>query len=300
MKKAITFGFGIPAHNEAQTIGPLLEHLRAIKWAGRTPEKIVVVSEGSTDETNAVVKDLVSKSKEVPIILKIFSERRGKPIAINEMVKELKGLDVIGMISADCSPAAGTIEQLLEAFQDPTVGISAGRVVTCGPEDNLAVSISKILWDVHHEIALDHPKSTEITFFRNIPLAVHPTTKADEADLEASLLENGYKISYNPTAIIYNQAPLALSDYFKQRVRVTVGHLDVTKRTGYNVGTMKMGSRVDAIKKVIRRGDHRLTTLALGTFLETVIYLCARFKMLCASKDNSGIWSQSATTKRPF
>jgi cellulose synthase/poly-beta-1,6-N-acetylglucosamine synthase-like glycosyltransferase len=295
-----TFAFAVPAYNEIQTIGVLLERLRTVRWRGQTPSKILVVSDCSTDGTDELVEKIAREEKKFPIVLKGFPVRSGKPAAINNALTELAGSELVVMVSADCLPDVGTIEKLLDCFDDPKVGISAGRIVTCGPETNVAVAISKILWDVHHEIALEVPKSTEITIFRNLSISVHQLTLADEADLEASIKEKGYDLKYSPDALIFNQAPLTISDYFKQRLRVTLGHMEVSERKGYSVGTMSFNARFRAIKKVIQKKEHKLTILFWGVILESLIYGCATLKYLFYKSSKTGVWSQSASTKRPF
>jgi|GEM_PF-1475894 len=297
--KRPSYGFGVPAYNEHQTIQLVLNRLKAVRWRGDPPKKIVVVSDCSSDGTDEIVTSLALDEKEVPILLKRMPARSGKPAAINLAMKELADCEFVGMVSADCLPKEGALETLLDCFNNPEVGVSAGRIVTCGNTDRLSVRISKILWDVHHEIALVAPKSSEISLLRNISVTVNPTI-ADEADLEASVVARGFRINYSPNAVIYNQAPSNLSDYFFQRLRVTFGYFELAQRTGFSVGTLKMSHRFRSIIKVFKRGEHKLIDIAAGVFLEVFIYLCAVFQAKVLRKNMSGIWKPSTSAKRPF
>ena len=59
MKPTVTIG--IPSYNEAQNIGQLLESLLKQVSNSYILEKIIVCSDGSTDDTEQVVKKLESK-----------------------------------------------------------------------------------------------------------------------------------------------------------------------------------------------------------------------------------------------
>lgn len=288
----ITFAVAIPVSNEAQNIVQLLERVVMAQ-----PARVLVVSDGSTDETDELVRAFAARGA-VPVALHTTPERRGKADAVNRIISALPDVDVIAMISGDAMPGEGCVERLVAAFVDPSVGVAAGRPVPEGPGGVPAVEVSRLLWALHHRIALSSPKSTEITVFRNVIPGIDASARTDEAAIEAGVASRGYRIVYVPDAIIRTNSPLSLRDYVKQRTSVTMGHLAVA-REGYGVGTLSWRERFRAVGALWREEGIALSTLALAVVLEAGIYGAAWCRLRFGSRVQ-GVWSRSASTKRPF
>src|SRR3989344_306584 len=79
---------GIPAFNEEKNIGVLLESILLQKGNNFTIDKVIVVCDGSRDNTAEIVK-LYSK-KFNQISLKDDNKRKGKAARLNEFYKSLK------------------------------------------------------------------------------------------------------------------------------------------------------------------------------------------------------------------
>jgi cellulose synthase/poly-beta-1,6-N-acetylglucosamine synthase-like glycosyltransferase len=288
-----SFGIAIPVSNEAQNIERLLE-----RAAASGPARILVVSDGSRDGTDALVRAAAASSS-VPITLLTQSERRGKADAVNRILSAMADLGIVVMISGDALPAPGCIERLVAAFDDPAAGVAAARPVPEGPSGNPAVAVSRLLWSLHHRIALAKPKSAEITAFRNVLDRIDPAARADEAAIEAAVAARGFHVVYVPEAVVHTHSPLTLRDYVRQRTRVTVGHLSLANQYGYRVGTLSWRHRLGAIRDVRRDEGVRAVTLGLAALLEAAVYSAAWIRMRFAPP-RGGAWARIQTTKRTF
>jgi biofilm PGA synthesis N-glycosyltransferase PgaC len=288
----LRFAVAIPVSNEAQNIGALLERV-----VDARPERVLVVSDGSTDDTDALVQAFAAHS-DIPVHLQTNPVRRGKADAVNRIIAALPDVEIIAMVSGDAMPQEGCIERLVAAFHDSTVGVAAGRPVPEGPGDLPAVAITRLLWALHHRIALEHPKSTEITVFRNVLARIDPHSRADEAAIEAGVMARGLRVVYVPEALIRTNSPLSLRDYAKQRTSVTIGHLMVA-RQGYGVGTLSWRQRFRALRDVWRQDKVRLSTVVYAVGLEACIYVAA-WSRLRFGPALDGMWSRSNSTKRTF
>src|ERR1041385_4839945 len=74
---------GIPAYNEEANIGELLKHILSQRQINFNISKIIVISDGSTDKTVAIV----SKFKNKKITLINYKKRKGQISRQNEIIK---------------------------------------------------------------------------------------------------------------------------------------------------------------------------------------------------------------------
>jgi len=94
--KIITVTIGIPAYNEEKNIGNLLFSILNQTQSVYSVDKIIVASDGSTDETVRIVKNIRN-----PLVKVIEnSERKGKPHRLNQLIKNTNS-DVLVILDAD-------------------------------------------------------------------------------------------------------------------------------------------------------------------------------------------------------
>ena len=113
----------IVAHNEATNLPRKIASLLACRHSEWIHE-ILIGSDGSTDATVAVVRSIGDpRVKAVE-----FSERRGKPAVLNDVIPTATGEFVLLADSRqEFDPAC--FERLLENFEDPRVGVVSGELV---------------------------------------------------------------------------------------------------------------------------------------------------------------------------
>lgn len=89
---------GIPALNEEGNIAALITSILKQRQMGFTLHSIVVVSDGSTDQTVSIVRKLSEKH---PVIICLHSaQRRGKAVALNKIYKKNQA-DLLLTMDAD-------------------------------------------------------------------------------------------------------------------------------------------------------------------------------------------------------
>jgi hypothetical protein len=116
----------IPVHNGAATIGAVVESLLAAPYPGE--RQILVVSDGSTDATVAIVGRYADRGVE----LLALPTRIGKTEAENLAFDHLRGEIVVNTdASVRLDPMA--LLELVDAMADPMVGVASGRDVSVDP-----------------------------------------------------------------------------------------------------------------------------------------------------------------------
>ncbi len=235
-QKSFTVSIGVMAYNEEKIIRQCLNALQKQELGGHNLEQIVVVSSGSTDLTDQIVREMAEKDKRIQLIVQ--PSRMGKASAINEYLAISKG-DIAIIESADTITEPDTIKELVAPFHDPQVGMCGVHPVPVNEKKSfVGYSVHK-LWQLHHAMAMDNPKCGEMVAFRNVVPRIPKYTAVDEAAIEAMLVQGGYKLAYAPRAILQNKGPENLKDFIKQRRRIASGHRHLAASMGHEVFTQK-------------------------------------------------------------
>ena len=116
----------VPSYNEEASIRNTLDGLLELRYPPDR-RKIVVISDASTDRTDAIVREYASRGVE----LLRLPERRGKTAAENAAGAVVRG-EIVVNIDATVRLHPDSLQALVRAFQDPTVGVASGRDVSVG------------------------------------------------------------------------------------------------------------------------------------------------------------------------
>lgn len=106
MKMQPTISVIVPAYNEGEFLGDCLACLK--KQAFRKPFEIIVVDNGSTDQTSLIAKQFGVRL--------IKENKKGVVFALKTGVSAAKG-EIIAFTDADCKPPANWLDQIYKQFQ---------------------------------------------------------------------------------------------------------------------------------------------------------------------------------------
>jgi len=282
------FEIGIIAHNEARNICSLIDALLIQADNTKLPFNVIVIASGCRDGTEDIVKGCKNRDNRIELLIE--KQRNGKASAINHFLNRVSG-EISVISSADVIPADNTLNKLLEVFFDPKIGMAGVRVI---PKNSpgLAGLLNKLLWELHHEVALLRPKLGEFIAIRNIVDRIPEETAADEASLEAIVTKKGFKIKYIPDAIIYNYGPKNLAEFIKKRIRIFVGHLYVRDTMRYYVSTYKIRSLIPTVAKKLKNEKMNALYIICLTCLEIFARALSCFDYYIRKKTYH-IWSRN-------
>ena len=116
----------LPAYNESARIRATIDSLLEIDYPADR-RQIVIVSDGSTDDTDTVVGEYSDRGVELFRV----AQRCGKTSAENAAAPALRGEIVINT-DASIRIQRGSVKELVRQFQDPTIGVASGRDVSVG------------------------------------------------------------------------------------------------------------------------------------------------------------------------
>jgi cellulose synthase/poly-beta-1,6-N-acetylglucosamine synthase-like glycosyltransferase len=113
----------VAAHDEEDVIERRVDNLLALDYPGGQL-RIVVASDGSTDRTNEIVRDLAARSENVELL---ECARAGKATAQNTAVAEATS-EVVAFSDANSHWEPDALRTLVRSFADPDVGYVCGQL----------------------------------------------------------------------------------------------------------------------------------------------------------------------------
>lgn len=186
------------------------------------------------------VKIFIVGPREIPATSVFFikeKRRMGKAYWIKRiLLKKKSGISIL--ISGDVSIGKDFIRGVLRNFEKKDVGMVCFKV---RPKvfKSFIGKLYEAVWVLNDALSRFRPKGGEAIAFRNgIVKKFHEKVVADEAYIEANVVLSGYDVVYESKICVKNYSPRSLSEFFSQRVRYHIGHLQVKKETGYKVASL--------------------------------------------------------------
>jgi cellulose synthase/poly-beta-1,6-N-acetylglucosamine synthase-like glycosyltransferase len=246
----------IPAHNEAQNIEQVMRSLLDQRTEHARLIEIVAVASGCTDDTAERARSISRGRPGVHV--QVQEVRAGKVAAINEYLKmRHPRAEIIVLCSADLRVAPDVVERIVQCFRnEPDVGMVGARPVPDNDDKTLVGRMVKLVWEMHHRVALHTPKMGELVAFRaDLVERVNELSVVDEASIEDIIISKGYRLGYVPDAVVTNHGPERLDEFFEQRRRIARGHYWLDFAFGYRVATLDNGVLVNAVLDMAKDED---------------------------------------------
>jgi cellulose synthase/poly-beta-1,6-N-acetylglucosamine synthase-like glycosyltransferase len=294
IQSIVDCSIGIMAYNEEANIGQLLKSLLDQKSSELIIKNIIVVASGCTDKTESIAYDYASRNPKIEVLVQ--HRREGKAAAVNLFLHHAQS-DILVLESADTLPESMAIERLLSPFTDSKVGMTGGHPIPVNNCHTFMGFAVHLLWSLHHQIGLRHPKLGEMIAFRRIFSRIPPDSAVDEASIELLIRGQGYDLRYVPEAIVYNRGAETVGDFLKQRRRIHAGHLRMRHQQGYGVSTMHSGRIIMALLRTWQWDWRYLfwTPAVIGLEIYGRLLGWVDFRL---RKQDHAVWDVAETTKK--
>jgi glycosyltransferase involved in cell wall biosynthesis len=288
---ATTITIAVPTHNRATTLGDTLRSLCALAIPSGAALDCVVVDNGSTDSTPAVVEE-AARSAPFPI-RRVFEARLGSSHARNRAVQETRA-DLIFFIDDDATAEPSWAAEMMAEIERRGLDAACGMVL---PEWSVPPPpwLGKSLWvrlAVHDREKIEGQAAREAENLANYfsaNVGLRRTTferfgmfredlgvvgdnpiSGEDTELFARIVERGGAMGFAPRAIVHHRIPAA---------RMTPAYLR-RKSFAFGVGSGIVGGRHhNRLDKLVRNAA-RMTVAAMRGDRERTIYHeleCANF-----------------------
>ena len=292
---ALDITIGICAYNEAQNIERSIRSIYDQKTKDITVREVIVVSSGSTDGTDDIVRRLADEYGNITLIRQ--EKREGKNSAINCYL-ENKTCDVVVMLNADnIFGNENSLYSLVSPFFDGKVGMVGGHPVPTNDKKDKVGFATHVLWTMHHHLALVYPKIGELVAFRDIGTRLPTDQQSDEDIIRMNLEKAGYNCIYAPDAIVLNRGPETEEDFLKQRIRVNIGEVNMKRKFDYDIPSWNKKYLMKAVMGTVKDLGFHPFKLLYAVRLERKARKTAEEHIDSGDADMN-IWDQVTTTKK--
>jgi cellulose synthase/poly-beta-1,6-N-acetylglucosamine synthase-like glycosyltransferase/peptidoglycan/xylan/chitin deacetylase (PgdA/CDA1 family)/spore germination protein YaaH len=234
----------VPAYNESMVIARTVQSLLASPYANL---EILVVDDGSTDDTAEVVRAIAASQPRVRLICQANG---GKAKAANHALTQALG-EIVVAVDADTIVAPDAIPKMVAHFASPDVTAVCGNIAV-GNVNSLVTAFQAIEYVTSQNF--DRRAYSVLNCISVVPGALgawrreavlaaggySDETLTEDADLTLAILRRGGRVVYEPEAHGMTEAPESLRALLKQRFRWTYGTYQCLwkHRGGFFKGTL--------------------------------------------------------------
>jgi len=254
-----TYTVGICATGSPPTLQPLLSTVLATEMRGFELRKVVLVASDCSSDTLIMARDVAARDQRIKLIE--HDKRTCKADAINEVFRETEG-DFLVYVNADALVSTKSIPALLKSIEeDDGAGFISGRPIFERPK-GLVSDVLEVMWTSFNLLSSD-PDQTEqsnhgtdeLMAIRSELLTELPQGVVnDGAYIAGRIRESGFRVGFQPDAVVQIDVPRRMVDLIRQRRRILFGHIQVKRLVGKaprTVETMMFFSPSQSFKIVI-------------------------------------------------
>ncbi len=170
--------------------------------------ELIIASDGSTDDTDSVIASVADPR----VRLISFSERRGKPSVLNDVIPQCQS-EIVVLLDARQELDRRAISELTANFADGSVGVVSGELVFRSEGDVTTVSKGiGIYWRYEKFIRKCEgrfrsvPGATGALYAlrRSLFRAIPPQTILDDVVIPMQTVTAGYRCLFEPAAIAFD------------------------------------------------------------------------------------------------
>lgn len=301
VNKKITVSIGIPACNEEANIKKLLTAVLNQNEKNFEIKEIVVISDGSKDQTVSRAKEVISPK----IKVLDYPKRMGKPSRVNQFFSKTNS-DIAIVLDADTKIYSESFiyELVKPMIEDKEVMLTSANEIPLFPRSlfQKIVYEGEILWQ--NAIRLvpraemyrcgGMARSFQKKLYKKI---IFPSLSAEDVFPFLYCFQKGYKFKYAKNAKVFFSLPDNYKDYLKQMTRYLTSKTNQAQNFLTEPEIIKenyvIGFGVKARSVLIR-----LTKNPIFVILYLLFLLIPKSKKVFKNQVSSSMWDIVSSTKQ--
>ena len=226
LKNIMAVTVAIPVYNEEKNVRETIESVLSLDYPNEKIE-IIAVNDGSTDNTEKVIKNIIAENPGRQIKL-ITQKNKGKGAALNQALKVAKG-ELFTCLDADSFVEESALKQMVPYFEDASIGVVLPLMKVKDPKGFL----QKIQWceyllnlfykGIMGKIDCVHVAPGPFSVYRKKALlevnGFAENNLTEDFEISLKLQEKNYRLMQLLGPQVYTIAPNTLKGFYKQRNR---------------------------------------------------------------------------------
>ncbi len=237
-----TISVVIPAYNESDMVGKCIESVATADYPQEKLE-IIVVDDGSPDDTHEIAQSYAKKYPNVKVFRK---ENQGNAAYTKNYGIERAGGEIIATLDADSYIERDTIRKMLPHFESDDVAAVTAAVKVDRPKNFLErLQQVEYLYTIFSRRVLVFLESVQVTpgpfsmfrgwIFRKIGM-FDPANILEDQEMAMRIQQHNYKIRSSLDANVYTEVPQGFWGLLRQRTRWHRGGLKNAVKYGNLIG----------------------------------------------------------------
>jgi poly-beta-1,6-N-acetyl-D-glucosamine synthase len=208
----------------------LRDKLRNLLELDYPPERceIVVVSDGSTDGTEAILAEQTASGR---VQLVVNKASGGKALGLNDAVRRAHG-DVLVFTDARQKIEPGAVRLLMENFADPEVGAVSGELMLGDPANGETSRGMGLYWRTEKMVRELEAASGSVVgatgalyaIRRELAVEVPADTILDDVFIPMNVARKGFRVVFDARARAWDRPDLGAEREFGRKVRTLTGN----------------------------------------------------------------------------
>ena len=214
------------AHNEEKALQAKLANLGRLSYPAHLLQ-IIVVSDGSTDRTEAILEQAVAPHVQVIVL----PRPQGKALALNHAAAAAIG-DVLVFFDVRQTIATDAIEHLVAPLIHPSVGAVSGELLLEDFDGKPSTEALGIYWRLEKQVRKLESKTGSVVgvtgaiyaMRRHLYLPIPAGTLLDDVLLPMQVARAGFRVLFQPAAIARDRVFPEQGKEFTRKVRTLTGN----------------------------------------------------------------------------
>jgi len=301
-----TISVVVPVYNGGKTIRATIEHLLR---QSLPPDEIIVVDDGSTDETSNILKSFGNQ-------IKTLSKTNGGPAsARNAGVRSSMGR-LIAFTDSDCLPDESWLQEMVKGFHSLRIGGVGGMV--CGASDGLIGEYVDLHRWMNPQCAADGSVlylvtanacfRSDVLFRANLFDERFAKAGGEDTELSVRLRNFGYEFAFVESATVRHRHKRTIRDYLKNianhgEAQFIIERLWPQQTMGgnYRKQIVRSGAGVGTMLRfyLSYRQQHDRKRAVFFSLLDHLQYLARIWGYHRGKRNVSSTWLRNSVTRDP-
>jgi len=228
----------IPAHNEEYTIGETVRSVCGIDYHvdGEPQYELIVVNDGSTDNTGEILSNLKKEFPQVKIVTRHPPRSgKGKGFVLNDALTLSRG-EIIGVFDADTQVKPEYLKTVVKYLSGDIDGVQS-RVKMFNKNENFLARMQHVEFSTFGNTLIAKDNLSHTGFLGGNGQFVKKQAIIDcgrwdgfavteDLNLAIKIILQGGKISYCGEVAVYQEAVTDWRAFFRQRTRWAIGNFE--------------------------------------------------------------------------